>query len=66
MATRRDQERAHEERMATGRERFARRQSEVSADLARLKGVSKSALEADERRGASSPLGRRREQGRGR
>jgi len=39
-------------------------QEPVTREMARLKGTSEKALEADDRRGASSPLGQPRGKGR--
>jgi hypothetical protein len=50
MASKREREREHERRMAEER-------ATVDAKLASLKGQSRADLEADDRRGASSPLG---------
>jgi hypothetical protein len=36
------------------------RRADIAKDMARLKGMSESQLQADDRRGASSPLGRKK------
>jgi hypothetical protein len=39
------------------------RKADVAADSARLKGMSRADLERDDKRGPSSPLGKRKEKG---
>jgi len=65
----REHERRAEERLAEGRQRFARRKSDVADHLQRLGGRTRDDVTGDPIRGAGSPLGQRKkptEVGRGR